>query len=107
MGEERLQALIQESLSVATRTKAIKPSELSRVFDAKGPALLPGLSYWCALNGWPSGRVSAGDSGIKPPPPDPSLVAAAPAADRADALLPGRQVEARQIVREALEIQLL
>jgi IS5 family transposase len=31
MGEERLQALIQESLSVATRTKAIKPSELSRV----------------------------------------------------------------------------
>jgi|SRR6267142_4617645 len=33
MGEERLQALIQESLSVATRTKAIKPSELSRVID--------------------------------------------------------------------------
>ena len=31
MGEERLQALIQESLSVATRTEAIKPSELSRV----------------------------------------------------------------------------
>jgi len=31
MGEERLQALIQESLSVATRTKSIKPSELSRV----------------------------------------------------------------------------
>ena len=31
MGEERLQALIQESLSVATTTKAIKPSELSRV----------------------------------------------------------------------------
>ena len=31
MGEERLQALMQESLSVATRTKAIKPSELSRV----------------------------------------------------------------------------
>ena len=31
MGEGRLQALIQESLSVATRTKAIKPSELSRV----------------------------------------------------------------------------
>src|SRR5271167_2998725 len=31
MGEERLTALIQESLSVATRTKAIKPSELSRV----------------------------------------------------------------------------
>jgi IS5 family transposase len=31
MGEERLQALLQESLSVATRTKAIKPSELSRI----------------------------------------------------------------------------
>ena len=31
MGEEKLQALIQESLSVATRTDAIKPSELSRV----------------------------------------------------------------------------
>lgn len=31
MGEERLQALLQESVSVATRTKAIKPSELSRV----------------------------------------------------------------------------
>jgi IS5 family transposase len=31
MGEERLQALLQESLSVATRTDAIKPSELSRV----------------------------------------------------------------------------
>jgi transposase, IS5 family len=31
MGEERLTALIQESLSVATKTKAIKPSELSRV----------------------------------------------------------------------------
>src|SRR5665213_189930 len=31
VSEERLQALLQESLSVATRTKAIKPSELSRV----------------------------------------------------------------------------
>jgi IS5 family transposase len=31
MGEHRLQALIQESLSVATKTRAIKPSELSRV----------------------------------------------------------------------------
>jgi len=31
MGEEKLQALIQESLSVATRTEAIKPSELSRI----------------------------------------------------------------------------
>ena len=31
MGEERLAALIQESLAVATKTEAIKPSELSRV----------------------------------------------------------------------------
>jgi IS5 family transposase len=31
MGEDRLQALLQESLSVAAKTKAIKPSELSRV----------------------------------------------------------------------------
>jgi IS5 family transposase len=31
MGEEKLQALIQESLSVATRSGALKPSELSRV----------------------------------------------------------------------------
>ncbi|MHB0790077.1 IS5 family transposase [Bradyrhizobium sp. 5.13L] len=31
MGEERLQALIQESLSVAARNKAIKPSDLSQV----------------------------------------------------------------------------
>jgi len=31
MGEERLQALIQESLSVAVKTEAIRPSELSQV----------------------------------------------------------------------------
>src|SRR6202163_2337994 len=31
MGEERLQPLLQESLSIAARTEAIKPSELSRV----------------------------------------------------------------------------
>src|SRR5205807_3277009 len=31
MGEERLQALLQESLAVATKTEALKPSELSRV----------------------------------------------------------------------------
>ena len=31
MGEERLQALLQESLAVATRTEAIKPSDLNRV----------------------------------------------------------------------------
>ena len=31
MGEERLQALLQESLSVATRTEAIKPADLNRV----------------------------------------------------------------------------
>jgi hypothetical protein len=29
MGEERLQALLQESLAVATKTKAIKPSDLN------------------------------------------------------------------------------
>src|SRR5262245_35319558 len=31
MGEEKLQALLQESLAVATKTKAIKPSDLNRV----------------------------------------------------------------------------
>ncbi len=31
MGEEKLQALLQESLAVAVRTEALKPSELSRV----------------------------------------------------------------------------
>jgi transposase, IS5 family len=31
MGEKKLQALLQESLSVATRTEAIKPSDLNRV----------------------------------------------------------------------------
>jgi IS5 family transposase len=31
MGEERLQALLQESLSVSARTEALKPSDLSRV----------------------------------------------------------------------------
>lgn len=31
MGEERLEALLQESLAVATRTGAIKPSDLNRV----------------------------------------------------------------------------
>jgi IS5 family transposase len=31
MGEERLQALLQESLSVAARTEAIKPSDLNRI----------------------------------------------------------------------------
>jgi len=31
MGEEKLQALLQESLSVAAKTEAIKPSDLSRV----------------------------------------------------------------------------
>ncbi|TAI59538.1 transposase, partial [Bradyrhizobium sp. Leo170] len=32
MGEEKLQALLQESLAVATKTKALKPSDLNRVF---------------------------------------------------------------------------
>jgi transposase, IS5 family len=31
MGEEKLQALLQESLSVATRTDAIKPADLNRI----------------------------------------------------------------------------
>ena len=31
MGEEKLQALLQESLAVATRTGAMKPSDLARV----------------------------------------------------------------------------
>jgi transposase, IS5 family len=31
MGEERLQALLQESLAVATRTGALKPGDLARV----------------------------------------------------------------------------
>jgi IS5 family transposase len=34
MGEERLQALLQESLAVATRTGAIKPGDLARVIAA-------------------------------------------------------------------------
>jgi hypothetical protein len=31
MGEEKLKALLQESLAVATRTEAMKPSDLARV----------------------------------------------------------------------------
>src|ERR1700757_3888913 len=31
MGEEKLQALLQESLAVATKTEAIKPSDLNRI----------------------------------------------------------------------------
>src|SRR5215813_9327488 len=31
MGEERLQALLQESLSVASKTNAIKPADLNRI----------------------------------------------------------------------------
>jgi hypothetical protein len=31
MGEERLEALLHESLAVATRTGALKPSNLNRV----------------------------------------------------------------------------
>jgi transposase, IS5 family len=31
MGEEKLQALLQEGLAVATKTEAIKPSDLNRV----------------------------------------------------------------------------
>src|SRR3974390_2961616 len=40
MGEERLQALLQESLSVATKTEAIKPAGLNRVIvDTTASAL--------------------------------------------------------------------
>jgi transposase, IS5 family len=39
MGEEKLQALLQESLATATRTQAMKPSDLSRVIvDTDGTA---------------------------------------------------------------------
>jgi hypothetical protein len=31
MGEEKLQAFLQESLAVATRTEAMKPSDLARI----------------------------------------------------------------------------
>ena len=31
MGEEKLQALLQESLAVASRTEAIQPADLARV----------------------------------------------------------------------------
>ncbi len=37
MGEEKLQALLQESLAVATRTKAVKPSDLNRVIPRCSP----------------------------------------------------------------------
>ena len=36
MGEAKLTALIQESLSVATRTEAMKPKDLARVVVASG-----------------------------------------------------------------------
>jgi IS5 family transposase len=54
MGEERLQALLQESLAVATRTGAMKPGDLARVivdttvqpknisFPNRGQAIEPG-----------------------------------------------------------------
>src|SRR5436309_8700637 len=38
MGEEKLQALLQESLAVATRTNAMKPSDLARVVIDHGAA---------------------------------------------------------------------
>ena len=43
MGEERLQALLQEGLAVATRTGAMKPSDLSRVVidTTTSPRTLP------------------------------------------------------------------
>jgi hypothetical protein len=70
MGEERLQALLEESLAVATKTGAMKPSELSRVIvdttvqpkniafptDATPPD--PGLGY-CSNRGGPTGDLAA------------------------------------------------
>ena len=35
MGEEKIKALLQESLSIAVKTEAIKPSELSEVIIDK------------------------------------------------------------------------
>lgn len=40
MGEERLQALLQESLSVATKTEAIKPSDFNRHRRSSSPGEL-------------------------------------------------------------------
>ncbi len=37
MGEEKLQALLQESLAVATRTEAMKPSDLARIVATVQP----------------------------------------------------------------------
>ena len=69
MGEERLQALVQESLSVATRTKAINPSDLSRVIvDTHGAAQERDVPHRCqasepgareAGGGWPSSTAWA------------------------------------------------
>lgn len=39
MGEETMQALLQESLSLATKTEAIKPSDLNRVIVDTTPRL--------------------------------------------------------------------
>ncbi|MBM7488187.1 hypothetical protein ACVWWI_006262 [Bradyrhizobium sp. USDA 3686] len=57
MAEERLAPLIQESLSVATRTKAIKPSDLSRVTVTRWPTVIPDME---ALVGNTIARILAG-----------------------------------------------
>ena len=101
MGEERLQALLQESLSVATRTKAIKPSELSRVivdttvqpknvmFPTDARLLNGRARNWCGWRscaGWFTPILCAGGQ-VRPDP--------------APALCPCQAVQARQPDAEA------
>jgi len=66
MGEEKLVALIQESLSAATRTGAAKPSDFARVivdttvqpkaaaFPTDASSCTGRASFWC---GWPRGTA--------------------------------------------------
>src|SRR5882672_10308432 len=51
MGEERLQALLQESLAVATRTGAMKPGDLARVIvDTYASGQHPRQARWSTAN---------------------------------------------------------
>ena len=68
MGEEKLQALLQESLAVATRTEAMKPSDLARVvidttvqpkavmFPTDAKLMNRPARLWC---GWRNGTGSS------------------------------------------------
>jgi len=67
MGEEKLQALLQESLAVASKTEAIRPADLNRVIvditvqpkNVMFPTdawLLNRARSWC---GWPSATASS------------------------------------------------